>query len=472
MTTMTFNSVLPWVDRKRYLWLLSPMVPILGMIAVGLYVSTGYGIFAWGGWIVVFGIIPVLDWLIGGDSANAPESAVAALDADRYYRWIVYAFIPTQFALTIWGAWIVAALHPASWIAIGLILTVGTVNGIGINTAHELGHKTNGLERWLAKLALAPVAYGHFFVEHNRGHHARVATPEDPASSKMGETFWAFLPRTVIGSLRSGWHIEKERLARNRHRTWSIHNEILQAFAMTAVLYGALTITLGWIVLPFLLLQAAYGASLLEVVNYMEHYGLLRRRLPGGRVERCRPEHSWNSNNVVTNVFLYQLQRHSDHHANPTRRFQALRPFENSPQLPAGYAGLLWFAYIPPLWFRSMDKRVAAHYRGDLTRANLYAPRREALMARWHTTISASEPASEVAEAADVVEAPAPAISRYTCPNCGHIYDEALGDAHHGYPAGTSWAQIPADWTCPDCAVREKPDFLPLSGQRRNPCSG
>jgi alkane 1-monooxygenase len=257
------------------------------------------------------------------------------------------------------------------------------VNGVAINTAHELGHKKGKLDRWLARISLAPTFYGHFYVEHNRGHHKNVSTPVDPASSRMGETFWAFWPRTVVGSLRSAWHLEAERLARSGKGVWSLSNENLQSWAMSVVLWGAVLAVFGWVALPFLLIQAVYGFSLLEVVNYLEHYGLLRRTLPDGRVERCMPEHSWNSNHMVTNLFLYHLQRHSDHHANPTRHYQALRHFEESPQLPAGYAAMVLLAYIPPLWFAVMDKRVIRHYRGDLSRINWYGPRREALMARY-----------------------------------------------------------------------------------------
>src|ERR1043166_4108843 len=322
-TTLT-TPAQSWIDGKRWLWLLSPAIPVLVMLALGLYQWTGFGLFTWGGALLLYGIIPVLDWLIGVDRNNAPESAVGQLEADPYYRAIVYAYIPLQYAATIWGAWLAVNSHATWWELLGLVITVGIVNGIAINTAHELGHKKESVERWLAKLTLAPVAYGHFFVEHTRGHHKNVATPDDPASSKMGETFWQFLPRTMIGSLRSAWKIEGERLARNGKKTWSFDNDNLQAWAMTIVLFGALTLWLGPKALPFLLLQAFYGASLLEVVNYLEHYGLLRQKTKEGRYERCRPEHSWNSNHIVTNLFLYQLQRHSDHHANPTRRSQEI----------------------------------------------------------------------------------------------------------------------------------------------------
>ncbi|MGH6628864.1 MAG: alkane 1-monooxygenase, partial [Burkholderiales bacterium] len=301
----------------------------------------------------------------------------------------VYAYIPAQFALTIWGAWLVVTGNPAWWEALGLVFTVGTINGIAINTAHELGHKKEALERWLAKLTLAPVAYGHFYVEHTRGHHKNVATPDDPASARLGESFWQFWPRTVFGSLRSAWNIEKERLARAGKGPWTLENENLQAWSMSMLLYAVALALFGWIMLPYLIIQAVYGFSVLEVVNYVEHYGLVRQKLPDGRYERCRPEHSWNSNHVVTNILLYHLQRHSDHHANPTRRYQALRHFDESPQLPSGYAAMALVAYVPWLWYRLMDQKVLAHYHGDVTRANLHPPRRAELLARYAPTAAA-----------------------------------------------------------------------------------
>jgi len=256
--------------------------------------------------------------------------------------------------------------------ALGLTITVGVMNGIGINTAHELGHKKEETERLLAKTALAPVAYGHFYVEHNRGHHVRVATPEDPASSRFGESFYRFWPRTVAGSFRSAWNMERTRLGRMGLSPWSWQNDIVQAFVLTAALYGGLLLAFGPRLIPFLVIQAIVGFSELEVVNYLEHYGLLRQRLADRRYERTTPAHSWNSNQLVTNIFLYQLQRHSDHHAHPTRRYQALRHFEESPQLPSGYASMIVLALVPQLWRRVMDWRVTAHYAGDLAQANVH----------------------------------------------------------------------------------------------------
>ena len=372
-----------WQDQKRYWRMLSPALPLLAVVTLWVYHITGFALLLWIGPVMVYLLIPLADWLIGTDATNPPAEVVRPLAQDRYYAHIVYAYIPAQYIYTIWAAWLVASGNLSVLDITGLILTAGALNGIGINTAHELGHKKAALDCWLAKLALAPVAYGHFFVEHNRGHHRNVATPQDPASARMGESFWQFLPRTMIGSLRSAWAIESKRLARYGKKPWSLRNENLQAWLLTLVLYAVLIAWLGWFVLPFLLLQAFYGASLLEVVNYIEHYGLLRQKLPDGSYEKCQPRHSWNSNHLVTNLFLYQLQRHSDHHAHPGRPYQALRHFDDSPQLPSGYASMLIPAYVPFLWFRKMDPLVFQHYQGDLNRANIHPPRRAKILATW-----------------------------------------------------------------------------------------
>jgi alkane 1-monooxygenase len=374
-----------WTDPKRYAWLLGLLVPLLPFMAWGLVALTGLGVFWFWGPLFIFGVMPVLDTIIGKDSSNPPDSVVKYLEQDRYYRFCTYAFIPLQLVAIVGGAALLAGDDLGLVEKLGLALTLGCVNGIGINTAHELGHKRASLERWLSKVALAPTGYGHFYIEHNRGHHVRVATPEDPASSRMGESFYRFWPRTVSGSLRSSWELEAERLRRDGVRWLSPRNDIFNAWAMTVVLFAALAIVFGAGVLPWLAIQAVVGFSLLEVVNYLEHYGLLREKRDDGtgRYERTQPWHSWNSDNVSSNVLLYHLQRHSDHHAHPTRRFQALRHFDEAPELPSGYATMILLAVIPPLWRRVMDPRVVAHYDGDVARANLDAGRRDRLLRRY-----------------------------------------------------------------------------------------
>jgi alkane 1-monooxygenase len=375
-----------WRDRKRYLWLLGTVVPLFMFVGWGLVNLTGSGVFWWIGPMVVYVMIPLLDMLIGDDASNAPEDVVAWLEQDRYYRWITYLFIPLQFATLFVGFWLMTRNGGLPVVdRLGIATTLGMLNGIAINTAHELGHKKEHLERWLARIALAPCGYGHFFIEHNRGHHVRVATPDDPASSRLGESFWAFWPRTVLGSVRNGWHVEQNRLRRMGKGSWTLRNDVLNAWAMTVALWAVLVGLFGAGILPYLLLQAVLAFSLLEAVNYLEHYGLLRQTLPNGRYERVTPRHSWNNNHLTTNLFLYHLQRHSDHHANPTRRYQALRHFDDSPQLPAGYAAMIVLAYFPPLWRRVMDKRVLAHYGGDVTLANIQPGKRDRVLARYGT---------------------------------------------------------------------------------------
>lgn len=372
-----------WSDGKRYLWLLGALTITLPIFAAQLALSTGFHVFWWFGPLFAFGVIPILDTLIGDDRDNPPEDVVPHLERERYYRLIVYLATLVEYVAFFMCVRIVGT-HALAWYDyVGFALSLGAATGISINTAHELGHKTNRFERWLAKITLAPVAYGHFFVEHNRGHHVRVATAEDPASARYGESFWAFLPRTVVGSVRSAWRLERTRLARLGRPPWTWRNEVLHAWAMTVVVWGIAIAIGGVVVIPFLVIQAVYGASLLEVVNYVEHYGLGRRKLPNGRYERCTPQHSWNSNHVVTNLFLYQLQRHADHHANPTRSYQALRHFDDAPQLPAGYATMILLAYVPPLWYRVMNPRVVAHYRGNMAQSNIKPSIREKVLAQY-----------------------------------------------------------------------------------------
>lgn len=358
-------------DSKRYLWLLALAVPTLPFQAGALAALTGLSVFWWWGPFFAFVLVPGFDHVIGRDSANPPEALMKALEDDRYYRWCTYLYLPLQYGALVWACsvWAHGALSPSG--NLGLAATTGVVAGVAINTAHELGHKREQAERRLSRVALAQTCYGHFYVEHNHGHHIRVATPEDPASSRMGESFWRFLPRAVLGSIRSAWHLERRRLGRRGRPVWSRHNDVLSAWAITVALYGALGAVFGWAVLPYLVLQGILGFCLLETVNYLEHYGLLRQRRPDGRYERVSPQHSWNSDNTISNLFLFQLQRHSDHHANPLRRYQTLRHFDEAPQLPSGYATMIVLAWFPPLWRRVMDPRLLAHYSGDAQRANL-----------------------------------------------------------------------------------------------------
>lgn len=476
--TVPAGSTEQWKDRKRYLWLIGLVVPSLAFVAIGMWGLTGWGAWLWLGPVVILGIVPAIDLVTGLDRSNPPDDVIEQLEQDRYYRWITYLFLPIQYAGFVAAMWMVAGGEMfgqtlATWEKVGIAISIGCIGGIGINTAHELGHKKEANERWLSKVALAQSFYGHFYIEHNRGHHVRVATPEDPASSRMGESFYRFWPRTVLGSLRSAWELEAKRYRRKGTHPFHPGNDVLNAWVMSAVLWGALVAWLGIGILPYLVVQAVVGFSLLEVVNYLEHYGMLRRKVGRAgkeRYERVLPQHSWNSNNIATNVLLYHLQRHSDHHANPTRRYQTLRDFEESPVLPTGYAGMIVLAAVPPLWRRVMDERVLRHVDGDLDRINVqpgkrawverkYGARAAALRAEVQDRIAA-EAALEDATRVEIEGLDE--VLAAQCPGCAYVYTVAAGEEREGFAAGTAWADVPDDWTCPDCGVRDKVDFVPV----------
>lgn len=375
---------LPYRDRKRPLWLLSLFVPTLGLIGPALYLLVSPSeLWLWLSPLFFYFGIPLLDALIGEDPSNPPESEVPALEADPYYRWITYLLVPVLWASFIAICVFVASQPLSATGLLAMIINTGGGLGFAINLGHEMGHKKSTLERWLAKLALAPACYGHFYIEHNRGHHRDVATPVDPASSRMGESIYRFVLREMPGGFRRAWQLERERLARCGKGPWSLDNEVLQPALISLALYGALVATLGWQILPFLLLSAFWGAFQLTSANYLEHYGLLRRKLDNGRYEVCQPHHSWNSNHLFSNWALFHLQRHSDHHAHPTRRYQSLRNFPDLPRLPSGYFGMYLLAYVPPLWFHLMNPRLIEAVQGDAARINFQPGLRERLMRRY-----------------------------------------------------------------------------------------
>ena len=398
-----------WRDRKRHLWLMGLIAPTALFVMLPLIWAlnqAGWHAAAqvplWIGPGLLYVLLPILDLKFGPDGENPPDEMMEQLANDKYYRYCTYVYIPFQYASVILGAYLFTAKDLswlgfegglAWWAKLGVALSVGVLGGVGINTAHEMGHKKENLERWLAKITLAQTFYGHFYIEHNRGHHVRVATPEDPASARFGENFWEFLPRTVWGALKSSLELEAQRIRRLGRSPWDprtyLKNDVLNAWLMSLVFFGVLIAVFGPALIPFVLIQGIYGFSLLESVNYLEHYGLLRQKTESGRYERCAPVHSWNSDHIVTNLFLYHLQRHSDHHANPTRRYQTLRSIDGAPNLPSGYATLIGLTYIPPLWRRMMDHRVIEHYDGDITKVNVHPRVRDKVMAKYGAGVAA-----------------------------------------------------------------------------------
>jgi alkane 1-monooxygenase len=389
MTTANLHAE-PYRDHKRYAWLLSLLIPTTVLIGPALMLNSGEAWMLWLPVVFFYTIVPLLDRILGEDQSNPPESAVPALDADLYYRWVTYLLAPVLWAAFIFSAWFVSRFDLPLHAMFAMVLISGSVGGFCINLGHELGHKNTQLEKWLAKIVLAPSGYGHFFIEHNRGHHRDAATPADPASSRMGESIYRFVLREMPGAWFRAWELEKSRLQKAGLPVFSLYNEIIQPALLTLALWSGLVAWLGWNVLPFLVVASFWANFQLTSANYIEHYGLLRGQRAPGKYEACQPHHSWNSNHIFSNWILFHLQRHSDHHAHPLRRYQSLRHFDNLPTLPSGYFGMFLVAYIPPLWRAVMDPRLLASVGRNTANINIDPQSRATLIARYGLTESHS----------------------------------------------------------------------------------
>lgn len=355
------------LSLKKYAFLISMLplaIPAL-LLAAGQALDM-VNLFAWGAPVVVFVIIPILDWMLGQDALNPDEvEEVPSMNKERFYKFLTLTWVALFAGLQVWAMVLLASGMFSTLGAIGWVLSIGIVGGLGINVAHELIHKDERLETWAGGLLLSLVCYAGFKVEHLRGHHVHVSTPEDASSSRYNQSLYNFLPQAYVRNFLNAWKLEAQRLERKGLNPLSWRNELIWWYCISALALVAYTVAFGWLGAAFFLGQSFIAFTLLEIVNYLEHYGLHRRKLDNGRYERTMPEHSWNSNYFLTNVFLFHLQRHSDHHAYAKRRYQVLRHHEVAPQLPAGYATMIVLACIPPLWKKVMNPRVEAYYKGE-----------------------------------------------------------------------------------------------------------
>lgn len=337
------------------------ILPVL--LILGFYLG---GPFQWMIHLFVFLLVPIMDFLIQKDTANVPKGEVSEVTKARFYRLITFIWVYIQLGIISWGFYVITTfpLTLTEWMAFtsGMALVTG---GIGITVAHELGHRSEKIEQFYSKVLLMTVGYMHFFIEHNRGHHVRVATPYDPATSRKGESFYSFWWRSVKDGYWSAWELERERLKKKGLPFWSVQNQMIwfQILPLLFVgfffgLFSILARRVVWEVPVFFFAQSILAFSLLELVNYLEHYGMERRLLANGTYEKVAPIHSWNASQLVSNFLLFQLQRHSDHHAHAHKRYQVLDHHEESPQLPAGYSAMIILACFPPLWFAVMDPRL------------------------------------------------------------------------------------------------------------------
>lgn len=334
-----------------------------------------------GGWLgfflpfFVFGIIPALELFLPASTTNMSDEEEKEALSDPLYDKLLYAVVPGQYLILL--AFLIAfstvemnAIH-----AIGAIWTMGITCGVyGINVAHELGHRKKPHEQRMSQALLLSTLYMHFFIEHNRGHHSNVATENDPATSRYGENLYTFWVRSVVYSWLSAWNIENTRLSRKRKGETSLlpvwlspQNQMLQFQLIQVAFVTGIYAVFGLVPMLAFIAASVIGFLLLETVNYIEHYGLMRQQKDNGRFESVLPIHSWNSDHGLGRLFLFELSRHSDHHAHAARKYQVLRHFDESPQLPTGYPGMMVLSMVPPLYFKVMD-RTFDKYRDEWAR--------------------------------------------------------------------------------------------------------
>ncbi|MGY6742924.1 MAG: alkane 1-monooxygenase [Cecembia sp.] len=339
---------------KDLKYLLAYSIPLSAVLAL-----LWQGWWSWATVILAFGIFPLLDALFPASTANYSESEEKSRLSNRFFDMLLYICAPICFVLVFFYFKTIqtGGLDTYEWL--GLTFSIGVVLGaLGINVAHELGHRANKWEQFLAKAGLLTVLYQHFFIEHNRGHHKHVSTDKDPATARKNEWVYAFFFRSIIGQYISAWQLENDRLRKKGLSLISWENEMIR-FTVYQTAYLLVVVGIfGWTMLPYALAIALIGVLLLETINYIEHYGLRRKMLPSGRPERVLPKHSWNSDHEMGRIVLFELTRHSDHHYLASRKYQILRHMEESPQLPTGYPGSMLMALVPPLWFLVMNKRL------------------------------------------------------------------------------------------------------------------
>lgn len=300
----------------------------------------------------VFVVIPAVDALVGARDSD-PEGP-----GHWFHDLVLRAWVPVQLGLIGLTVWTAPRVGHGE--AVLLAVAMGILSGAaGINIAHELMHRKAPLDRALAEVLMTSTSYTWFCVEHILGHHRRVGTPEDPATARLGESVYPFMARSVVGGFLSFLDLERAYAGRRGIPWWSLRDRRTRYLLELAVVYAALGLFAGPVGLLAFSVQSAVAVILLEVINYIEHYGLVRAEVRPGEYERVKPEHSWNSNHVVTGAFLFNLPRHADHHAYASRPYWELRPWPGAPQLPLGYATMLLVALVPPLWFRWMDPAVA-----------------------------------------------------------------------------------------------------------------
>ena len=341
---------------KDLKYLAAYIAPIL--VFVGLYVG---GMVSYSAFAFAFFLIPILDSVLPQSKKNLSEEEANSKVSNIFFDILLYLNLPLVWGAIVYFLFGIVNNHFTMFELVGNMLSLGIVMGAsGINVAHELGHRFNKGEQMLSQAMLLPSLYMHFHIEHNLGHHVHVATPEDPATSRYNEPIYFFWIRSTVQSYVSAWKIEALILRRNKRSFWSIRNRMFHFTILQSLYLLAVYLFAGWQGLLAMLILATFSFLLLETINYIEHYGLLRAKKANGDYERVMPKHSWNSNHMMGRVVLFELTRHSDHHYIASKKYQVLEHKEEALLLPVGYPASMLMSLLPPLWFWVMNRRLKA----------------------------------------------------------------------------------------------------------------
>ena len=336
----------------KYLWAYS--IPIIGL--TGIYLQ---GIWSYLLVVFIFVFIPFLEHVLPLNPANYSEEEKEKRLKDKLYDWLLYINLLIVYGCLYYTFQTIEKKPLAPYEIVGIVLSLGIILGSnGINVAHELGHRKKLYERILGKILLVPSHYTHFFVEHNHGHHLDVSTQDDPSTAKYNQNLYSFWLQSVSGTYVKAWKIQKKLNKITKTPFFSLKNDMLWFTIVQVVYLLSIYIFFNFKVIVVAFVAGIVGFLLLETINYIEHYGLKRKKLPSGRYERVTEKHSWNSNHILGRILLYELTRHSDHHYKSTKEYQILEFHDESPQLPFGYPTSMVLSFIPPLWFSIMNKRI------------------------------------------------------------------------------------------------------------------
>jgi alkane 1-monooxygenase len=315
-----------------------------------------------GGWwnfsipVICFMIHPLVNLLSGKNSSTHGEDEHGQHDA-KAYRLVPLLFVPVLVSLTAWS--VIQSDHYSSVEFIGIAISVGIVNGIlGFTLSHEFIHRHTAIEKIAGHILLLQNNYPHYSIEHIGGHHLYACTEKDPHTAHIGESFYGFLPRAIRCTFLNAWEIESNRLQRRKKKIRSRYNRMLLFILLQLSCYAMIIVFAGWKPFLFFVFQSSVAILLLNITGYLQHYGLARKEIAQGHIEKISAHHAWSSGQGKDGLNLFQVRNHADHHMHPSHSYEQLVHHHDSPEQPTGYSGMIWLALLPPLWFRIMNKRI------------------------------------------------------------------------------------------------------------------